>query len=100
MVGCALGGWGLDSQGRSDDVGGGETWWWTEEGEGYVCDAQSTAKQKADGVGTGVRYLSALVGPHGHIPVSTPRKSRVHARAECRLALFAVAAAPVGDVEG
>lgn len=48
----------------------------------------------------GVSYLPALVRPHGHIPVGAASETGVYARAEGCLALFAVAAAPVGDVEG
>ena len=53
-----------------------------------------------EGVTGRVCYLSALVRTHSHVPVRAARETGVHARAERRFALFAVAAAPVGDVEG
>jgi hypothetical protein len=46
------------------------------------------------------RFWLTSVWPHGHVTVRPSGEARIHAGAKRRLALFAVAAPAVGDVEG
>ena len=66
------------------------------EGKGEM----GTGNGDGEGNGREMAHLAPLVWPHCYVAVSSACETGVHAGAEGGFALFAVAAAAVGDVEG
>ena len=70
-------------------------------GERRVGEAEEDGEERGKGDKCGIaRYLAACIRTHRHVPVCSARKTSVHACAEGGVALFAVLAAPVGNVKG